>query len=200
MRIPVGKHSLYISEGNSKMGNVYSISTLPVLTCNPNVPCSSEGCYAIKLYKRFKVVSNTWEENTNTILEENVDTIVSAIVSAINLYNIKLFRWNVGGDFHLKNYFEIAIKVAEQCPSCKFLAFTKCYNLIDTIRPSNFNLIVSVWKDYGSNINSPNVGYAYYNDGTCSIPLDAVECSGMCDKCMKCFDLRPNQKVYFNKH
>lgn len=193
---------LNISPENSKMGKVYSFSVLPVYTCDINAPCKKE-CYAIRMENYRKNIKNTWMENTRAIQKTTADVIVEKLVAFIKLHNVKLFRWNVGGDFRLKGYFEITLAVAKQCPGTKFLAFTKCFEKAVYRRPKNYKLVLSVWHEFAPPAHClDNVGFAYYDDGNpyFPIPKDAKTCPDGCDKCMKCFNIKNGGKVVFKKH
>ena len=145
-------HEIVISEGNSKMGKVYSFSVSPVITCGANVPCKKE-CYACKLCRIYPTVRNSYAMNLDAIRNAPGMEIVNAIVDVIKRRNVKLFRFNVSGDFGFNGeldgiYLAMACKVAELCPETRFLAFTKIYNAFNMERPANFNLVASVWNEY----------------------------------------------------
>jgi hypothetical protein len=197
MKIKVRNATLNISTGNSKMGKVYSFSTLPIITCEIGVPCYRD-CYARKLAILRPVLRKTWEENTEAVKTVSKREIVKAITSYIRTFNVQLFRWNVSGDFRLPGYWEITTEVAQKSPECRFMAFTKCYWLAQKKRPENFNLILSAWKALTP--KSRNCGIAYFNDGTYPIPTNAKECGGDCESCQKCFFLKAGEAVVFKKH
>jgi hypothetical protein len=202
MKIQINKNTMNISVGNIKMGNVHSVSVLPYFTCDPEAPCKKE-CYAGKIMRLRPAVQKTWEENTKTIMEENPQEIINGIVQYIKNNDVKLFRWNVGGDFRLNGYFEITLEVARRCPETLFLAFTKCYEKSIYRRTKNYSLVLSVWHNYMPTWKSAeNAGLAYYDDGNpCfPIPTDAKECTGDCENCMACFNMKAGEKVYFKKH
>lgn len=48
------------------------------------------------------------------------EKIIEKLIQYITLYNVKLFRWNVSGDFNIDKYFDITLEVAKQCPGCNF--------------------------------------------------------------------------------
>lgn len=196
-------HEIIVSTGNSKMGKVYSFSVSPVITCGANVPCKKD-CYACKLCRIYPTVRNSYAVNLDAINNAPADLIVSAIVDIIKRRNIKLFRFNVSGDFGLngsfnKRYFDLACKVAANCPETHFLAFTKIYDAFEVERPANFNLVASVWNEYAPK-NIEDKPTAHYCDGSRPMPGDAVECGGNCEKCGKCFFLCRGEKVFFKKH
>jgi hypothetical protein len=196
-------HEIVISEGNSKMGKVYSFSVSPVITCGANVPCKKE-CYACKLCRIYPTVRNSYAANLDALHNAPAHLIAAAIIDVIKRRGVKLFRFNVSGDFGFngsfdKFYFDLACKIAKNCPETNFLAFTKIYDAFNMIRPANFNLVASVWNEYAPE-NIEDKPTAHYCDGSRAMPADAVKCGGDCEKCGKCFFLGRGEKVYFEKH
>lgn len=183
MKIQVKGHVINISKNNSKMGDVHSFSVLPIKTCREDAPCRKE-CYAVKICRLRKNVKKSYENNTETILNEDKKDIIDKINLYIKLHDVELFRWNVSGDFNLKNYFEITLEVAKKNPTCKFLAFTKMYEKCSKVRlPKNYNIVYSCWKDLKIK-NAQKHPCAYLDDGEYSIPKYAQKCNGCCDKCI----------------
>jgi hypothetical protein len=198
MKIDMGNgYAINISTKNNKMGKVYSFSLLPIVTCAMGIPCY-RNCYAVKLSRLRTTVRNSWKENTEAIRNLPPKEVIDTLVGYISWTRCRYFRWNVSGDFNIRNYWDITAAVAEQCPETKFLAFTKCYWTAEKPRPENYNLVLSVWKEYKP--RKITTGLAYYNDGTYPIPSNAKECLGNCEKCGKCFNLKAGEAVYFNKH
>lgn len=187
-----------VSEGNSKMGKVYSFSVLPVVTCGENVPCRKD-CYACKLCRIYPGVKASYAANLDALNNESLVEIAAALVDVIQRKKVKLFRFNVSGDFRDPNYLRMALTVAAACPDTNFLAFTKIYTALEVRRPANFNLVASVWNDFAP-ADIESVPTAHYCDGSREMPAGAVECGGNCETCGKCFFLKAGEKVYFRKH
>ncbi len=198
MRIKIEDHSLVLSSNNSKMGRVHSFSTMPILTCRSDAPCKKE-CYAVKLCRIFKNTKKSYQDNTDTLMFCEPEKIIEKLIQYITLYNVKLFRWNVSGDFNIDKYFDITLEVAKQCPGCNFLAFTKMYDLSKVKLPQNYKLVFSCWGNMKPE-NEREVPCAYFDNGIYEIPEYAKRCSGGCDKCMKCWKLKAGQAVKFKKH
>lgn len=199
MRIHINdNYCISISEGNNKMGKVPSFSVLPGITCHPGVPCFKD-CYARKMCSRRDTIATAYRNNTEAVKNCSGKDIAEIISAYIKMKRVKFFRFNVSGDFNLPGYWEIAVRVAKMNPETKFMAFTKCYEFQSRKRPGNFNLILSAWHDYQPGKN-PKCGIAYFDDGTYPIPENAVPCSGHCDECFKCYDLRKGDAVVFKKH
>lgn len=189
-----------ISQGNSKMGRVFSFSMPAVVTCASGIPCAKT-CYACKFYNNVK---NCYRQNMQALDNVNVDRLADAIANYLNSKDVRLFRWNVSGDFARNGkfdhvYWSLACKVAKKCPGTLFLAFTKVFDCFKYKRPANFNLVASVWNDYRPKTIS-NKPTAHFCDGTREMPKHAVKCSGECETCMLCFGLRKGEAVYFEKH
>lgn len=198
MKLSVGDSIVNISEGNMKMGKVSSFSVMPGKTCAKGVPCKGE-CYALRMFNYRPTLRKTWEQNTCALIFEDPQEIAEVIAAYINGSQVRYFRWNVGGDFNLKGYFEMTLKVAELCPGTKFLAFTKCFEYRLRKRPKNYSLILSFWKDFKIKTTS-QCGIAYFDDGTYPIPSDAVPCEGNCEECGYCFNAKRGSKIVFKKH
>lgn len=181
------------------MGKVHSFSVMPVLTCRSDAPCKKE-CYAVKMCRLWKNVKSSYQGNTNAILFEEKEEIIKKICLYIELNDVKMFRWNVSGDFNIDNYFEITVEVAKRCPKCNFLAFTKMYNVVEGIKlPKNYNVIYSCWGNMKPS-HPEKHPCAYFDNGEYEIPVYASHCDGGCDKCMKCWNLKNGQAVKFKKH
>lgn len=189
---------IIISEGNSKMGKVYSFSVSPIVTCDPYAPCHKE-CYACKLAILRPTVRESWEENTNAV-KTCLRAVEKAIIRYIRDNDVKLFRWNVAGDFYIEGYYKMTLRIAKACPGTQFLAFTKAYEYRIYKRPSNYSLVMSIWGYHGSYIKDCSVGYAYFDNGTYPIPSDAKECMGDCENCLYCFNMKKGERVFFKKH
>jgi hypothetical protein len=190
---------LNISESNRKLGDISSFSVSPVVTCPKDAPCFKD-CYACHMCRKDSI-AKSYRNNLNAFTLTDKSEIIRKISNYININELEYFRWNVSGDFRLDGYFEVACKVAEKCPNCHFLAFTKCFELATCDRPKNFTLVLSAWNDYTpTEKQAKQCGIAYYDDGSRLMPEHARVCSGRCDKCFKCFKLKPGQAVIFKKH
>lgn len=208
MKVKIEREELTISAGNTKMGKVASISRPPVATCSAGVPCSGN-CYAAKLCRIYKTVRDSYWSNESALavlaeIDPSADMTAAAIAAAIR-GKYQFFRWNVSGDFARGGrvwswYYNLACKTAERCPDVRFLAFTKVYDILGLPRPSNFNVVASIWNDYAPDADPSTYAAAHYNDGSRAMPANATECGGNCEACGMCFNLRPGEAVYFNKH
>ena len=189
-----------ISEGNTKMGVIPSISLPPIVTCNKSAPCTRGGCYALNGAFQYPSVQSAYQKNLETFKRSPKDYF-EAINAWLQIRKPSIFRFHVSGDIPNKRYLTEMIKIAAYNPDIKFLAFTKKYNLLKGISvPKNLSLIASAWTGF----DIPDHGYpiAWLKDEIESrIPSDAIECFGNCEACGMCWNLKKIGKdVYFNKH
>ena len=203
-----------ISTGNTKLGAIPSVSLAPWLSCHRNGPRDcTRACYARKLARLRKNVSNSWESNAN-IWAHNPSCYFDAIKKFLYTTNVPRFRWHVAGDIPDIAYFNNMRDIAESFGGVHFLAFTKSYNIMalpDLAIPKNLTIRVSAWPGLQWALNKGVMlkrGYpiawvsqlkeagAGYTD---TIPSDAVACPGCCDNCDRCW-ANDAQHVVFKAH
>lgn len=196
---------LSISKGNTKMGKVASISHTPVAGCGKGIPCAKD-CYAMKAFKMYKNVRNSWQGNLDAWNEDGLEYF--AVLRAwIEKNRPRFFRFFVAGDIPDDTYLALMLETADMFPGTKFLCFTKRHDLfadpsllrvLDTI--PNLSIIASMWPCWGD----PGIGLprVWMQDGSeTRIPDNAIQCIGNCETCGMCFSLRNlGRDVYFNKH
>ena len=197
---------LSVSNANSKMGNVKSISMPRVVTCAPDVPCAKT-CYVAHFDWR-RTVRDAYENNLNLWLTDPDSFEQQAIAAA---YGSFYFRWHVSGDIISQDYLAMMCRVARKLPHTHFLAFTKQYEIVNQYLenkkriPSNLHILFSEWPDY--NMNNPYnlpVAYVSFKNGICDAPSDAKECGGHCEGCAyagkNCWVLKKGQSVVLREH
>ena len=197
---------LSVSNANSKMGSIKSISMPRIVTCAPGVPCAKT-CY-VRHFDWRGVVRNAYDNNLNLWLSDPDGFEVQATAAA---YGSFYFRWHVSGDIVDRRYFEMMCRIAIKLPRTQFLAFTKKYDLIneylatDNKIPNNLHILFSSWPNY--NMNNPYnlpVAYISFKNGICEAPTDACECSGHCEDCAyagkNCWVLEKGQSVVLKEH
>ena len=194
------KKLVTISDGNSKMGIVPSISLPPIVTCNKEAPCTKGGCYALNGAFQYPSVQGAYAKNLNTFKSSPKDYF-NAIDQWLHIRKPSIFRFHVSGDIPNKRYLTEMMKIAAYNPEIKFLAFTKKYALLKGISvPKNLSIVASAWTGF----DMPDHGYpiAWLKDGIeTRIPKDAIECHGNCETCGMCWSLKKLGKdVFFNKH
>lgn len=201
-------NELHISNGNSKLGKIMNISLPPVVTCPAGVPCAGDGCYALKIYRRFKNCKEAWDENLE-LWQNDPQSFEEQLSLACKM--TRYFRWHVSGDIPTVEYFEMMIRVALDNPKCDFLAFTKQFDMVnDWVRthsmddiPSNLHILFSGWYD----MYVPNpYGFAtteVYDPGD-NVPDDWYICGGNCSTCacvgVGCWQVKPGETIAFEKH
>lgn len=140
-----------ISNRNSKMGNVASVSLLPFLTCPGTCKgtCGAK-CYAAKLANLRPSVLKAYARNT--ALEIKHPEIYWRQVNRA-AKAVRFFRFHVSGDIPSPAYLGKMIEVAILDPKTEFLAFTKRFDFVNGwIRengslPENIHILFSGWTN-----------------------------------------------------
>ena len=194
-----------ISQGNSKMGAIPSVSLPPIVTCHNCGACKKK-CYAVKLARIYATVRKAWERNL-AILKADRDSYFMQIkaVAMVSAF----FRFHVFGDIVDIDYLDRMTKLARECKKTQFLAFTKNYNDCNTYfenhrKPSNLHLIFSLPFD-GAIIDNP------HNFPTARVILKGNEpkssdkvCGGNCSECacrgVGCWELKKGETIAFYEH
>jgi len=199
----MNKLYISISNGNSKMGRIPSISLPPVSSCKSGVPCAKD-CYARKAYRCYKNTKNAYDRNL-TIYSRDFFDYFNQIHKFLKDKMPRFFRWHVSGDIQSQFYLDKMIDLARIHPKTKFLAFTKRYEFNYNNVPENLSIVFSMWPS----INIPAgrkrgvSGYAWFQDGTETRynKENTIECPGNCEFCGMCFNLAKVKKdVVFYKH
>lgn len=199
------KQIVSISKGNSKMGAIPSLSLPPIITCNPNVPCFKK-CYAAKLCRIYPTVKKAYENNLN-ILNSRPSEYWQQVRTAAKM--ARYFRFHVSGDIPDIMYLAEMVSTAESIPGTQFLAFTKQYDLVNTLLndirffPENLKIIFSEW----GNLTIPNP----HNLPTAAVIFKGNEpaddwkvCGGNCTECacrgVGCWELKKGETIAFYEH
>lgn len=197
---------LKISDGNSKMGGIKSISLPSVVTC---IQCAcNEKCYSRKLERLRPNVRNAYESNLR-LLRENPDVFWREVEAAIMMNHF--FRFHVGGDIPDDDYFSRMVDVADRNPHCEILCFTKKYGIVNDFLkihhelPKNLHIVFSAW--IGLEMSNPFLlpeAHVKYRDGTTTALDSAIKCHGNCTECATtnggCWTLQPGQQIIFDEH
>lgn len=137
------KH-IHFSRGNVKTGELWSYSTVPLLTCmqHGTAPkCATCGiCYALKDMIYTQVRTN---EVYNTVLIQKYPSVFREELALLNSKG-KLHRGHVEGD--LVNTFEL--DSINECVTTPFLNFTKRYDMVaryfrDHVLNDQLHLLIS---------------------------------------------------------
>ncbi|ASM69785.1 GP88 family protein [Blautia hansenii] len=196
-----------ISNGNSKMGKIPSVSFPSLLTC---IKCDcNKICYAHKLEKLRPSVRQSYLHNWN-LYKSDRETYWREIEATIMLS--RFFRFHVSGDIPDQDYIHRMIDVANRHQHCEILCFTKKFDMCNKEiserkgeLPNNLHLIYSGWKNLKMK-NPYNLPEAHvrYRDGTTTAMEEAIECDGDCTECAitdsGCWVLKKGEQVVFTQH
>lgn len=196
-----------ISNGNSKMGKIPSVSFPSLLTC---IKCDcNKICYAHKLEKLRPSVRQSYLHNWN-LYKLDRETYWREIEATIMLS--RFFRFHVSGDIPDQDYIHRMIDIANRNQHCEILCFTKKFDICNKEiserkgeLPNNLHLIYSGWKNLKMK-NPYNLPEAHvrYRDGNTSARENAIECNGNCTECAitdrGCWVLKKGEQVVFNQH
>lgn len=202
---------LSISKGNSKMGDIASVSLLPIVTCDRLCECTKNKdikCFASKIAKLRKSVYDAWKRNTDIYMYHR-DLYWQQVEVAIACNRV--FRFHVSGDMPDRDYIFNVIRLANKYPSCDIIIFTKRYEWVnkalDAIGsyPNNLHLLFSVWKNFPcDNKYSIPEAHILYKDGFTTAKDGAKWCNGNCTTCFLendgCFSLKKGEQVIFKQH
>ena len=195
-----------ISNGNSKMGKIPSVSLPAGLTCRCDCECNKK-CYAKRLERLRPAVRKAYQSNYDLLIN-NPETYWREVEASIMMS--RFFRFHVSGDITDESYLVHMIEIATRTPHCEILCFTKRYEivnkvLLEWVKPENLHLILSGWKglDMFNPFDLPEA-HVRYKDGTTTAREDAIECTGNCARCAitdgGCWTLQRGEQVVFNEH
>jgi len=196
-----------ISNGNSKMGSIPSVSLPSIVTCR-ECACQKK-CYAHKLERLRPSVLNAYQNNLR-ILREDPKTYWREIEAAIMMS--RFFRFHVSGDIPDEEYFKHMVEIAKRNEHCQILCFTKKYEIVNRwlgqtngYLPDNLHIVFSGWV--GLEMVNPFFlpeAHVRYKDGTTTARDDAMECPGNCTDCAitdcGCWVLGLGEQVVFHEH
>lgn len=195
-----------ISKGNSKLGQIPSVSLPSIKTCR-NCACQ-EKCYAQKLERLRPAVRNAYQHNLEVWIKDP-ETYWREVEASIMMS--RFFRFHVSGDIPSFKYLVNMVEIARRQPHCEILCFTKKYNLVNEFieqggeLPGNLHMIFSGWVGLEmANPFSLPEAHVRYRDGSTTARDDAIECGGNCTECALteggCWNLQKGQQVIFNEH
>lgn len=195
------------SGGNSKMGEVPSVSTLPFFTCPERChnTCGVK-CYAAKLANLRPNVRNAYAHNTAMAIYKPVEywRQIDEFVKGQ-----RFFRFHVSGDIMNAAYFQHMIDIANNNPHCDILCFTKRYEVVNTWIeqngdiPENLHVLFSGWQ--GLTPENP-YNLPETNVYTCDDDFNATwkTCGGNCFNCacrgLGCWQANAGDIIAFKMH
>ena len=195
------------SNGNSKIGEIPSVSTLPFLTCPGRCAgtCAS-ACYAAKLANMRENVRNAYAWNTALALYHS--DIYHAQVKAFCSMQ-RYFRYHVSGDVINSEYFANMVDNARSNPHCEILAFTKRFEVVNAWInengkiPANLHILFSGWSNM-----IPENPYKLPETTVYEKETDFndswLTCGGNCAECvcrgLGCWKATTGDVIAFKKH
>lgn len=198
-----------ISAGNTKLGNIPSVSLLPVIDCGNCSHCK-KSCYDLRHDMIRKQGKNARSVNSQ-IYATDPERYFREIDAWLTLYYPRAFRWHVGGDIKSVEYLDNMVNIAVRHKEIKFLCFTKMFHIVNdyaekgNIIPPNLKIIFSGWKglDIPNPYNFPSA-HPVFPDGSTSAKDGAKLCTGNCTQCLSenklCWNLQEGEEVVFLAH
>ena len=193
-----------LSKGNSKIGRIANVSLTPIKACKGCAAVCGKDCYALKAYKQYPATKAAWDHNYEQATNKP-DIFFAELYEELKKYKGTFFRWHVAGDILDQEYLWDMIKIADSFKHIKFLAFTKQYDVVNSIQPifipGNLKIVFSAWS--GLPMDNPyNFPIAFMQDGSeTRVNGNELECPGHCESCGMCWNLDSlNRNVVFNKH
>lgn len=196
-----------ISNSNSKMGSVASVSLLPFITCPAR--CSktcAKKCYAAKLANLRPAVLDSYARNTALAMIKP-DLYWNSVNQAIKA--VRFFRYHVSGDIMNKAYFDNMVKSAVENPHCEILVFTKKYEIVNNWinengkLPENLHILFSGWDNLKP-INPHNMPETNIFKTEGEINDNWKICGGNCFNCacrgLGCWQAKTGETVAFKLH
>ena len=194
-----------ISNGNSKMGSIASVSLPAGLTCRP---CNCfKKCYAARLERLRPNVRKAYQANLEVL--RNYPEVYWREVEAAIMTN-RYFRFHVSGDITDAGYLEKMVEIAKRQKHCEILCFTKKFDIVNSFAsnkdiPDNLHIVFSGWP--GLQMVNPfgfPEAHVRFRDGSTTARSDAKECGGNCTECAitndGCWTLKRGEQVIFDEH
>lgn len=194
--------------GNAKIGsNVYHFSTAATNKGIGTCFCNCPGCYGTTGCYCF--ASTKYSLSMRTYFARNeLEFTRNELIREIHENKIKYVRIHATGDFFSREYVQMWIDVAKECPKCVFWTYTKSFGhgFDDVLNELNSLVNVNIVKSVvpGCGFNFGECGYildTYYklqSDGKnpyiCKCGIDDTV---HCNKCHKCSE---REYVLFIEH
>ena len=192
-----------VNKGNRKLGSILSINLPAIKTCVSDAPCKKT-CYATRGAFKYPNVINCYDNNLKLIIED-IKQVKIDILNQVP-YNGYL-RLHSSGDFYNREYLEMFVEIARLLPNLHIMGYTKKYEMINQFikdgnkLPSNFTIIFSLWDKFPC--NNPYklpTSQVILNNGNNDIIHSGFHCTGRCDKCFHCWNLKEGENVIFKQH
>lgn len=190
-----------ITNGNSKLGNCYTVSLSPSMLCQ-HQPCF-RSCYARRIEVRQPTTRDAWTANTQLAIG-NPDWYFGDVAHVLAARNPDRFRWHVGGEIPTTHYLGRMVELARAHRATRFLCFSKAYHLVAAHishvgpLPPNLRLVLSTWP--GLPLYNPHRLPTAWIRQDPDTPPTATACAGSCQSCHFCWRIRPGAHVAFPIH
>lgn len=133
--------SYKISVAGSKVGDAINFNLPPGETCHNDVPCLTEGCYAIKAYAVYPAARSAMDCNYALLKRDNgFKLFKKSMLLALSTpkrekdgkegKKFDLCRIHVNGDFYSTDYLGALAYIAQKSKHVKFWMYTKQYELL----------------------------------------------------------------------
>lgn len=202
------KRHVFISNGNKKVGDVPSVSLLPVIDCGNCSKCK-RSCYDLRHDIIMKECLTTRAVNS-LICRHDRQRYFDEIDHWLSKHLRPAFRFHIGGDIVDESYFCSMVELAVKHRKVDFLVFTKMFHVVNGWidehgeLPSNLHVIFSGW--IGLKMDNPhNLPTAHpIINGVTSAPDGARYCTGNCTECYKeermCWVIGKGDSILFVAH
>lgn len=203
------KRVIHISDGNTKMGRVPSVSLLPFLTCTKEA-CQMCGpqCYTARMACRRNPILHAWA--VNTVMAFHYPQEFWAQLNDA-LKGFRFFRFFVGGDIPTRGFYYRMIEAARNNPHCQMWFFTKKHHMVTDLAdeeiidsgtlPDNLTHIFSGWD--GVRPYNPHQ-FPETNTYEQEKPLEWLSCGNDCFHCacygLGCTRAKSGEIIGFKKH
>lgn len=207
-----------ISQGNSKLGEIKSVSLPRSKTCRHDCGCfGSDYCYVAKLERLYPSVNKAYQRNYEIYMNDP-ETYWREVEASIMMS--RFFRFHVSGDIVDDAYFSKIVEIAKRNKHCEILIFTKKFDIVNRYTkeallrdpsgtfgdiPPNLHILFSAWD--GLEMDNPYEfpeAHVRYRDGHTTASEGALDCGGNCTHCAitdgGCWALGRGQQVVINQH
>ena len=142
------KKHVTVSDENSKLEAIPSVSMPAVITCNKKAGCTKGDCYALNGFFKMPSVKMAYAKNLNTF-KTSSPLFFQSIYAWLTIRKPDFFRWHVSGDIVNARYAKGIVNIAKKHPEVKFLVFTKKYNLLKYFDNCPDNLAIVMASENG---------------------------------------------------
>jgi len=140
-----------VSNKNSKMGPVASVSLLPYITCPARCRGTCAGdCYAARIANQYNESLRAYSVNTALAMLDP-EAFWRQVEAA--MWAVRFFRLNVAGDIIDADFFRRLVDAARHVAGTEILVFTKRFEIVNDYLaaggeiPANLHVLFSGWTN-----------------------------------------------------